>query len=657
MNPTDSVLTTLIFVAVLFASFSAFLIFMIRKIQILMSAGRQNRFRDVSKRLSSVLKFFIGQGRILNPKYIGAGIMHAVIFWGFISVGINSIHFIGRGFIDNWSLPLFGPNDLLGHWYLPFIDFFEVGVLLMVLWAVVRRVIIKPKRITLSADAALILFLIGLLMVTDLLIRGTEGTIVQTSPLGDKFSILFAGMAFESVKTIFLISWWLHLVSLTFFVAYLPVSKHFHVITSLFNVYFRTLNYGALPMLDIENAENYGVSEIEQFSWKDLLDIYTCTECGRCQDACPAFATDKPLSPKVVNEQMRDHLNEKASYINGAVEEEWSGPSLVGGIIAEDTIWACTMCKACEESCPLFIDFIDRFVGMRRHLVLEKSSVPAELNNTFKNLETHGNPWGLGASMREDWADGLEVPIMSESQEKFDVLYWVGCAGALDDANKPVSQSMVKILKEAGIKFAILGKEETCTGDAARRLGNEYLFQILATQNIETFEKYGVKKIITQCPHCFNTFKNEYPQLDGNYEVIHHTEFIAELLKEGKIKPKEGKELDLTYHDSCYMGRHNGVYDSPRDILKSIPGVNLTEMPRSRENGFCCGAGGGRMWLEETMPKVNQNRVDEAASVQAETVATGCPFCKTMIRDGINETNRSEEMKTKDIAQLIADSI
>jgi len=657
MNPTDSVLTTLLFVAVLFASFSAFLIFMIRKIQILLSAGRQNRFSDISKRLSGVLKFFIGQGRILNPKYIGAGIMHAVIFWGFISVGINSIHFVGRGFIDNWSLPLFGPNDLLGYLYLPFIDFFEVGVLLMVLWAAVRRVIIKPKRITLSADAALILFLIGLLMVTDLLLRGTEGTIVQTSPLGDKLSILFAGMAFESVKNIFLISWWLHLISLTFFVAYLPVSKHFHVITSLFNVYFRTLNYGALPMLDIENAENYGVSEIEQFSWKDLLDIYTCTECGRCQDACPAFATDKPLSPKVVNEQMRDHLNDKASYINSGVEEEWSGPSLVGGIIAEATIWACTMCKACEESCPLFIDFIDRFVGMRRHLVLEKSSFPPELNNTFKNLETHGNPWGLSASMREDWADGLEVPLMSESQEKFDVLYWVGCAGALDDANKPVSQSMVKILKEAGIKFAILGKEETCTGDSARRLGNEYLFQILASQNIETFEKYGVKKIITQCPHCFNTFKNEYPQLDGNYEVIHHTQFIAELLKEGKIKPKEGKEIDLTYHDSCYMGRHNGVYDSPRDILNSIPGVNLTEMPRSRENGFCCGAGGGRMWLEETTPKVNQNRVDEAASVQADTVATGCPFCKTMIRDGINETNRSEEMKTQDVAQLIAESL
>ena len=657
MNPTDNVLTTFIFVAVLFASVSAFSVFMIRKIRILLSAGKQNRFSDVLKRLSGVIKFFIGQGRILNPKYIGAGIMHAVIFWGFISVGINSVHFIGRGFIDNWSLPLFGPNDFLGHLYLPFIDVFEVGVLLMVVWAAVRRVIIKPKRITLSADAALILFLIGTLMLTDLILRGTEGTIVQTSPLGDKLSLFFAGMAADSVKNIFLISWWLHLVSLTFFVAYLPVSKHFHVITSLFNVYFRTLNYGALPMLDIENAENYGVSKIEQFSWKDLLDIYTCTECGRCQDACPAFATDKPLSPKVVNEQMREHLNDKASYIGSSVEEEWDGPSLIGGIIAEETIWACTMCKACEESCPLFIDFIDRFVGMRRHLVLEKSSFPSELNNTFKNLETHGNPWGLGASMREEWASGLEVPLMSETEEKFDVLYWVGCAGALDDANKPVSRSMVKILKEAGIKFAILGKEETCTGDAARRLGNEYLFQLLAAQNIETFEKYGVKKIITQCPHCFNTFKNEYPQLDGNYEVIHHTQFIAELLKEGKIKPKEGKELELTYHDSCYMGRHNGVYDSPRDILNSIPGVNLTEMPRSRENGFCCGAGGGRMWLEETMPKVNQNRVEEAASINADTVATGCPFCKTMIRDGINETNRSEEMKTQDIAQLIADSL
>ena len=657
MHPINNITSTIIFSGILLVSFTAFSIFMIRRFRVLMVAAPSDRFGNLIKRLMGVLRFFIGQGRILNPKYIGAGLMHAVIFWGFLAVMINSIHFIGRGFVVDWSLPLFGSGELLSNVYLPFVDLFEVGVLLMVIWAGIRRTIIKPIRVTNSWDAALILGLIGSLMLTDILIRGAEATVGESSPLGNSLAGLFSSMGIETVNFVFTVSWWLHLITLTFFIAYLPVSKHFHVITSLFSVYFRTLNYGALPMIDIENAKNYGVSQIEQFSWKDLLDVYTCTECGRCQDACPAFATQKPLSPKLVNEQMRDHLNDKLSFLNTSGKEEWSGPSLVGDIIAEETIWACTMCKACEESCPLFIDFIDRFVGMRRHLVLEKSSFPPELNTTFRNLETHGNPWGIAASRREEWAEGLNLPKMSNLLGEIDVLYWVGCAGALDDANKPVSESVVKILKEAGVKFAILGKEETCTGDAARRLGNEYLFQVLASQNIETFEKYGVKTILTQCPHCFNTIKNEYPQLGGNYEVIHHSEFIAKLIKEGRIKPKKELITDLTYHDSCFLGRHNGIYDSPRDALSAIPGVTLTEMPRSRENGFCCGAGGGRMWLEETMPKVNQERVREAGSINADLVATACPFCKTMIRDGINETGVSESMQTKDIAQLVADSI
>ena len=657
MHPINNFTSTIIFSGILLVSFTAFSIFMIRRFRVLMVAAPSDRFGNLIKRLMGVLRFFIGQGRILNPKYIGAGLMHAVIFWGFLAVMINSIHFIGRGFVVDWSLPLFGSGELLSNVYLPFVDLFEVGVLLMVIWAGIRRTIIKPIRVTNSWDAALILGLIGSLMLTDILIRGAEATVGESSPLGNSLAGLFSSMGIETVNFVFTVSWWLHLITLTFFIAYLPVSKHFHVITSLFSVYFRTLNYGALPMIDIENAKNYGVSQIEQFSWKDLLDVYTCTECGRCQDACPAFATQKPLSPKLVNEQMRDHLNDKLSFLNTSGKEEWSGPSLVGDIIAEETIWACTMCKACEESCPLFIDFIDRFVGMRRHLVLEKSSFPPELNTTFRNLETHGNPWGIAASRREEWAEGLNLPKMSNLLGEIDVLYWVGCAGALDDANKLVSESVVKILKEAGVKFAILGKEETCTGDAARRLGNEYLFQVLASQNIETFEKYGVKTILTQCPHCFNTIKNEYPQLGGNYEVIHHSEFIAKLIKEGRIKPKKELITDLTYHDSCFLGRHNGIYDSPRDALSAIPGVTLTEMPRSRENGFCCGAGGGRMWLEETMPKVNQERVREAGSINADLVATACPFCKTMIRDGINETGVSESMQTKDIAQLVADSI
>ncbi len=412
LHPTDNITSTLIFSGILLASSSAFAIFMIRRFRVLLAAAPSDRFGNLVKRITGVLRFFIGQGRILNPKYIGAGIMHAVIFWGFLAVMINSIHFIGRGFVTDWSLPLFGSGELLSNIYLPFVDLFEIGVLIMVMWAGIRRVIIKPIRVTNSWDAALILGLIGSLMLTDILIRGAEATVGESSPLGNSLAGLFSSFGIETVNYVFTISWWMHLISLTFFIAYLPISKHFHVITSLFSVYFRTLNYGALPMLDIENAENYGVSQIEQFSWKDLLDVYTCTECGRCQDACPAFATEKPLSPKLVNEQMRDHLNDKLSFLNTSGKEEWSGPSLVGDIIAEETIWACTMCKACEESCPLFIDFIDRFVGMRRHLVLEKSSFPPELNTTFRNLETHGNPWGIAASKREEWAEGLNLPRM-----------------------------------------------------------------------------------------------------------------------------------------------------------------------------------------------------------------------------------------------------
>lgn len=673
MSPTAAILGKIIFTLMLAVSLGAFAYFMYRRIKVLTLARPLNRFDRPGERLKGVLVYFLGQKRILDPKHFGAGIMHAFIFWGFVAVSINTIHMVGRAYFPGFHLPLFGPNDLLGAPYIFLRDVFEILVLAMVLAAAYRRIFIKPERVTPSWDAALILTLIGALMFTDFIANGAlmagEGETGEAYSFMAAFmSGLFSNMGFSqgALAVLHQAAWWLHMAALLFFLAYLPLSKHFHVITSLFNVYHRNLEPSALPHLNLEdeNLQNFGVSQIEQFDWKDILDVYTCTECGRCQDACPAYATQKPLSPKKVNEDMREHLYEKTPWLlkmagrsngNGA---PYGGPPLVGGAIQDETIWSCTTCKACEEACPLFIDFIDRFVEMRRHLVLEESRFPAELTTIFKNLENSGNPWGLSPEDRERWTEGLRAPKIREVDGAVEYLIFVGCAGAFDQRNQRTLKALVKILNAAGVNYAILGKEETCTGDPARRVGNEYLYQMMAQQNIETLNSKSFKKVITSCPHCYNTIRNEYPQLGGKYEVLHHSEVIAELVKSGKIYLKNSLDKTITYHDSCYLGRHNGIYDAPRDILAAIPGIKLEEMPRSRNKGFCCGAGGGRMWLDEAKPRVNQNRVNEAAeTTSAGLVATACPFCSTMIDDGIKETGREGKLENRDIAELVAEAM
>jgi len=673
MSPTAAILGKIIFTLMLAVSLGAFAYFMYRRIKVLTLARPLNRFDRPGERLMGVLVYFLGQKRILDPKHFGAGIMHAFIFWGFVAVSINTIHLVGRAYFPGFHLPLFGPNDLLGAPYIFLRDVFEILVLAMVLAAAWRRIFIKPERITLSWDAALILTLIGALMVTDFIANGA--LMAGEGETGEAYSFMAAfmsglfsnmGLSQGALAVLHQAAWWLHMAALLFFLAYLPLSKHFHVITSLFNVYHRNLEPSTLPHLNLEdeNLQNFGVSQIEQFDWKDILDVYTCTECGRCQDACPAYATQKPLSPKKVNEDMREHLYEKTPWLlkmarrsngNGA---PYGGPALVGGAIHDETIWSCTTCKACEEACPLFIDFIDRFVEMRRHLVLEESRFPVELTTIFKNLENSGNPWGLSPEDRERWTEGLRAPKIREVDGAVEYLIFVGCAGAFDQRNQRTLKALVKILNAAGVNYAILGKEETCTGDPARRVGNEYLYQMMAQQNIETLNSKSFKKVITSCPHCYNTIRNEYPQLGGKYEVLHHSEVIAELVKSGKIRLKNSLDKTITYHDSCYLGRHNGIYDAPRDILAAIPGIKLEEMPRSRNKGFCCGAGGGRMWLDEAKPRVNQNRVNEAAeTTSAGLVTTACPFCSTMIDDGIKETGREGKLENRDIAELVAEAM
>ena len=665
MHPTSHPIGFGVFLAVVIIAVITFFYLIYQRYRILKLARPVNRFDHPWKRLLRVVKFVIGQARILNPRFLDAGLMHAFIFWGFLAVALNSFHFVMRGFIPGFHVPLFGPEQPLGIAYLYFKDVFEVFVVIMVLYAYFRRLVLKPRRLTLSLDALFILTLILLLMITDFLMSGAEtarGTLAS-SPAGKLLVAWFPGW-WPQGGTIFTVSWWIHLFVFFGFLDFLPVSKHFHVVTAVFNVYFQNLGPSALPKMDIENSENFGISKIHHFTWKNLLDVYTCTECGRCTSVCPAFATEKPLSPKEINEHLRHYLYSNAKTILAHAGEnldglELKGDPMVGNVIKEDVLWSCTTCAACEDACPLFIEFIDRIVGMRQHLVLEESRFPKELIQTFKNMENNSNPWGIGASEREAWTEGLNVPKMREAEGEVDVLYWVGCAGAFDDHSKKVSRAMVKIFEAAGVNYAILGIEENCTGDAARRAGNEYLFQMLAETNVETLNRYSFKRIVTQCPHCYNTLKNEYPQFGGRYDVLHHTELIQELIAAGRLtlRPKEVSHQVITYHDSCYLGRHNGLYEAPREVLRSLGHVELKEMARNRNNGFCCGAGGARMWLEENIgTRINHHRVEEAVALNPDVVATACPFCKTMIDDGLKDKNH-EEIAAKDIAEIVAGAL
>jgi Fe-S oxidoreductase len=464
-----------------------------------------------------------------------------------------------------------------------------------------------------------------------------------------------------------IVSLLLHLALILVFLNVLPFGKHFHIITALPNVLFTRLPpTGALRKLDLEAEDaSFGTATVKDLSWKEGWDTYSCTECGRCQTHCPTYVTGKPLSHKEVNITLRHHLQAKAADLVALAratpeQKEAALAKLppIGEVIPAETFWACTTCGWCETACPVLIENVPRLVDMRRHQVLVESSFPDEAARVFKGIETQGNPWGIGSNKRTEWCEDLDVP-RAASGEPFEWLFFVGCAGAFDDRQKKVSRAIVRILREAKVSFAILGEEETCNGEAARRLGNEYLFQLQAQANVDTLNGHGVKKILVQCPHCLNTIKNELPQFGGNYEVVHHAELIARLVAEGRLRPGAAEALGaVTFHDPCYLARWNGVIDAPRDALRAVPGLDLREMPRNGRQGFCCGAGGGRFWLEERLgTRVNQERVGEAARTLGDAggvVATGCPFCLTMMKDGVNETGREEKLKVLDVAEIVA---
>ncbi|MFM2182974.1 MAG: hypothetical protein RJB61_1268 [Actinomycetota bacterium] len=606
----------------------------------------------------------------------GAGLMHSMIYFGFmVLLGVTTTLEIDHQLPENLKF-------LHGKTYMAYSFIGDLGGLVFmtgIVWAVLRRYVQRPYRIRIKTKPqhALILGVFGAIGITGFLAEGFRIAEIG-SPSYEKWSFigypiaqLVNGASADTLVLWHQLMWIAHVVAFAAFLIILPITMLRHIFTSPLNMYLRDRDrpkgaMRAMPNLTETSLESFGASVVEDFTWKQLLDTDACTMCGRCTSVCPAHATGKPLDPREIVLKTGEVMS--ASRPGGAVppplstdkEITISANSLFERITAEE-IWSCTSCRACDEICPVNIEILDKILDMRRYLSLMESNFPSELGNAYRAMENQGNPWGMNQGERADWADGLDVTVLDPGQPiTAEYLYWVGCAGSFDDKNKKVTQSMAKLLRRAGIDVAILGPSEMCTGDSARRSGNEYLFQMLAMPNIETLNGMGVKKIITQCPHCFNTLKNEYPQLGGNYEVVHHSQLLETLISTGALDVSQATlEERITYHDSCYLGRHNDVYMAPRKVVGSIKGVQVVEMQRNGTKGMCCGAGGARMWMEESVGvKVNDERAKEAISTGASRVATACPFCYIMLDDGVKAAGAGEDqVKVADISIHLLDAI
>ena len=643
-------------------------------------------FGDIGARLAGLVEYALVQTRMFKDRR--AGLMHAGIFWGFVLLTIGTANIVTGGVIE---MILSAPFDgILWAAVSAMQNVVAVIVIVSVLWAFWRRLVTRPQRLTFNRDALLILGMIGGVVLTELLAEVFEFAVHGDEP-GAFVSAALAGplrgaMSPAGLDGAFVVAWWAHMVLVAAFLVYLPFSKHLHIATSFPNIWYRKLApRGELPRMDLEREDaTFGLKSLQDLGWKDMLDGFTCTECGRCQQACPAWHTGKPLNPKTFIMGIRDMAGEAEHGLNlipnsPIVREAYglddAAPAaarmaapIVDDAIPYEAVWDCVTCGACVEACPVLIEHVDKIVGLRRNLVLEESRFPAELAGAFRGMEGQGNPWGQPATARLDWTKGLpfEVPTAAAvaaagGLDSLEVLYWVGCAAAFDERNKRVARAFATCLEAASVRFAVLGQEETCTGDPARRMGNDYVFQILASGNVETLNRYGMgeRTIVTACPHCFNTIANEYGQLGGSFRVVHHSVFLQGLLDSGRLRvAEEGAASSVTFHDSCYMARYNGVIAAPRDVLGAVPGLELREMERSGKNTFCCGAGGGRMWMEETRgTRINAERTREALETGASTVATSCPFCMVMLKDGLADASPSGEVSARDIAEILADSV
>src|SRR3990172_8549782 len=615
--------------------------------------GTEPRWDHIPTRIKHFIVDGIFQRKVAREWY--PGVLHSFIFWAFVILGASVVEITAQAYAPGSLMPTpaIAGFSLNGPLYLAQ-EVIAVLAIIGVGMALYRRYVIRPKKLMHEGmlDATIVLlFILGI--VTSLLFYNAADVALHTAalPQWKPVSSALVGLSILPFDASWWHAfWWTHVILLFSFLAYVPHSKHMHILFAIVNTFFVDLTpRGALRTVNLEKAQTFGVNRVEQLSWRQLLDGYACTECGRCTDACPSNATGKPLDPMRIITNMRDTLNEQGPAIGGGKTEGL--PDMFATVHSEDGLWACTTCYACVYECPVMNEHVPKIIEMRRHMVLTQGKMPPEAMETMRKIEQNYNPWGIGWDRRGEWAEGMFIPRLSDGGQY--LLFWVGCAGSFDDRNKKVVQSFARILREAGIPFAILGPEEKCTGDPARRIGNEYLFQMLATMNVETMNKYGVKRIVTCCPHCFNTLKNEYPQLGGNYEVIHHTQLLDTLLERGRIKlTKEISEL-ITHHDSCYLGRYNDVFDEPRDVLMRIPGVRTVEMSRCRDKGFCCGAGGARMWMEERIgEKVNHRRLSHVEETGANVVATACPYCLIMFDDAAETKNR-EDIRRYDIAELV----
>jgi len=659
-------LQNLAFLIVFALAISTFL-FNARRLYTYLKIGKpEDRFDNPAERLKRVLTIAFGQKKLLRE--FVAGWMHFFIFWGFVILLTAILDAILEG--------LFGVNlSIIGGFY-RYIAFFQdlmgLLVILSIIIALYRRYIQKPKRLqvekTSKIDATVILLLIFFIMLT---MFGTYATQINLGNaeyydlrfVSIRFASFLDGLGWDAQDLLHSIFWWAHILLVLGFLNYLPFSKHLHIITSIPNVYLSSLKpkgrLNPISFENIENVEKFGALDVDDLTWKQIFDGYTCTECGRCTSACPANLTGKPLSPREIIVSIRKRTFEKAPILLNLKpqNEDVLGKTLLFNYVTEDELWACTTCMACVQECPVMIEHVQTIIDMRRYLVLTESKFPSELSTTFRNLENNFTPWAFSHSTRGDWAQGLDIKTLAEDSN-VEYLLWVGCAGSFDARYKKVAISVSKLLKISGVSFGILGNEEKCTGDPARRAGNEYLAQMLIQENIQTFSKYNVKKIITICPHCFNTLKNEYPDFGGNYEVYHHVQFLEKLLIEGRLKISKKLDARITYHDSCYLGRYNEIYDAPRDILGSINGVKLLEMKRSRDRGLCCGAGGARMFMEEKIGKrINIERTEEALSLNPDTIASACPFCMTMLTDGVKAKEVADKVQVKDIAEILLEVV
>jgi Fe-S oxidoreductase len=733
MDPPESDMAKQLVFAVLVVLAHAVFFYNIARFARVAALGKPAGLKETwGERIGSLMTFFFGQRKVMEES---SSLHHLAIYWGFLVLTVATTEMLISGLVGHWfTLGTVLGDTIYGGIRLA-VDVFNAIVFVALMWAFYRRLVIKPKHIPANLDAMLILGAISTLVLTHYGHHGwrmaATGVVDPMMPVATTIARLTGLITVEGGRAVSGIDpkwagiaaevhWWGHLGIILGFLNYLPFSKHIHVLGSGPNILLRDQGQRmVMPKIELDNPDNWGVGRLEDFTWKSLLDNYSCTECARCTTYCPAFATDKPLSPmhlihdlkaemkergfRVIDVKSlfkkigaeteipaagvepippepgtpeaealakRDEAWDKASaapenkpFVDQVqkLKDELAGlPPLVGGRIKDETLWACTTCGACQEVCPVFIDHPLKIVQMRTWIVLNDAGgrTPGELTSTFSNIESSGNPWRLPQSDRMKWAAGLDVPTVADNPD-FEYLLFVGCAGAYSDVSKKPTRALVRCLQAAGISFAVLGEEEQCNGDTLRRGGNEVAFQALAEANVELFNTYKVRKVIASCPHCFHTLKNEYPQFGGNWEVIHHSQLIAHLLESGRLKVDKPLDKKMTYHDSCYIGRWNKVYDAPRNALRAANARGeLVELSRSREHGFCCGAGGARMWMEEEPEKrVNLNRVQEIVDAQVNAVAVACPFCKTMVSDGVKHFDKDEEIEVLDIAEVVAASL